>query len=86
MNRRAFLETTGLAATSLLIGGAATRALGQDMRLTTVGGTALTRYGRVRGLLKDGVQQFWGVPYGASTAAANRFMPPQPPGALERRA
>ncbi|WP_428099883.1 carboxylesterase/lipase family protein [Candidatus Rariloculus sp.] len=79
MNRRSFLETSGLAATSLLIGGAATRALSQDMRLTTVGGTASTRYGRVRGLLKDGVQQFWGVPYGASTAGANRFMPPQPP-------
>ncbi len=79
MNRRAFLETGGLATAGLLVGSAATRALAQDMRLTTVGDVALTRYGRVRGLIKDGVQQFWGVPYGASTAGANRFMPPQPP-------
>ena len=79
MNRRTFLETGGIATAGLLAGGAATRALAQDMRLTTVGDVALTRYGRVRGLIKDGVQQFWGVPYGASTAGANRFMPPQPP-------
>ncbi len=79
INRRIFLETGGLATAGLLIGGAATRALAQDMRLTTVGDVALTRHGRVRGLIKDGVQQFWGVPYGASTAGANRFMPPQSP-------
>lgn len=79
INRRAFLGTGGLATAGLLAGGAATRLLAQDMRLTTVGDIALTRYGRVRGLIKDGVQQFWGVPYGASTAGANRFMPPQSP-------
>ena len=44
-----------------------------------------TQYGSVRGLLKDGVQQFWCVPYGASTGGANRFMPPQKPAALVRR-
>jgi len=38
-----------------------------------------TRSGSVRGLLKDGVQQFWCVPYGAPTGGANRFMPPQKP-------
>ena len=51
------------------------------MRLTTVGGTARTRAGRVRGLLKEGVHQFWCVPYGAPTSGTNRFMPPQPPAA-----
>jgi para-nitrobenzyl esterase len=38
-----------------------------------------TAHGRVRGALTDGVYAFKGIPYGASTAGANRFMPPQPP-------
>jgi para-nitrobenzyl esterase len=53
--------------------------LAQDRRLTTIGGVASTAHGRVRGLLKDGVHQFWSVPYGAPTGGANRFMPPQAP-------
>jgi para-nitrobenzyl esterase len=35
----------------------------------------------MRGLARDGVHQFYGVPYGASTAGANRFMPPVKPAA-----
>jgi len=35
-----------------------------------------TAAGRVRGVMRFGVNQFWGVPYAASTAGANRFMPP----------
>ena len=38
-----------------------------------------TAHGRVRGLVRYGVNQFYGVPYAASTAGANRFMPPQKP-------
>jgi para-nitrobenzyl esterase len=79
MGRRAFLGTGAMAAAGLFVSGTATRTMAQDMRLTTTGATALTRAGRVRGLLKDGVHQFWGVPYGASTEGLNRFMPPQPP-------
>ena len=81
INRRTFIETSAMAAAGLLITGAESRALAQDTRLTTTGGTAQTRHGRVRGLQKNGVQQFWSVPYGASTAGANRFMPPQAPDA-----
>ena len=40
---------------------------------------ANTQYGRVRGFILDDIYQFRGIPYGASTAGENRFMPPQPP-------
>ena len=34
--------------------------------------------GRVRGTLLDGMPTWFSIPYGASTAGANRFRPPQP--------
>src|SRR5882757_5513369 len=41
--------------------------------------TAETTNGKVRGLVTSGIRQFKGVPYGASTAGANRFKRPRPP-------
>ena len=79
LKRRTFIGGSVMAAAGLAVGGAPFYAWAQDRRLTTIGGVAKTRAGRVRGLLKDGVHQFWCVPYGASTAGANRFMPPQKP-------
>ena len=35
--------------------------------------------GKLRGSLNAGIYSFKGVPYGASTAGRNRFMPPEPP-------
>lgn len=38
-----------------------------------------TEYGKVQGFILRDIYNFRGIPYGASTAGANRFMPPQPP-------
>lgn len=38
-----------------------------------------TAFGRVAGRTSQGVHVFKGIPYGASTAGANRFMPPRKP-------
>jgi para-nitrobenzyl esterase len=40
---------------------------------------AQTTYGRVRGVEVNGINVFKGIPYGASTAGKNRFMPPAAP-------
>lgn len=40
---------------------------------------AQTAYGKVRGYILRDIYHFKGIPYGASTAGANRFLPPQEP-------
>lgn len=40
---------------------------------------ANTEYGQVKGFIYKGIYTYLGVPYGASTAGENRFMPPQKP-------
>jgi para-nitrobenzyl esterase len=75
-DRRKFLEASGLAAGGLLLGPGG---FAQDHRLASIGQVAKTTAGRVRGLLKDGINQFWNVPYGAPTGGMNRFMPPEAP-------
>jgi para-nitrobenzyl esterase len=38
-----------------------------------------TTGGRIRGVVSNGVHVYRGIPYGASTTGANRFMPPRKP-------
>ena len=47
--------------------------IGEDIAI------ADTEYGKVRGYIYKNIYTFKGIPYGASTAGENRFMPPQKP-------
>jgi len=47
--------------------------VGDDIAITQ------TTYGKVQGYILDDVYTYLGIPYGAPTGGANRFMPPQKP-------
>ena len=47
--------------------------VGDDIAVTQ------TQYGQVQGYIPDGVYTYLGIPYGAPTDGANRFMPPKEP-------
>jgi para-nitrobenzyl esterase len=80
MDRRTFLGySSTLAAAGVMVDGLWTPARAQDARGAAMTQPVATTAGRVRGLVRDRVNQFYGVPYGASTAGANRFMPPLKP-------
>ena len=76
VDRREFLGWTALAAAGLCVEGIGAPAWAQDVRGLPLTPAVQTAAGRLRGVVRYGVNQFWGVPYAASTAGANRFMPP----------
>jgi len=78
-DRRAFLGVTTLATAGLLTDSVLAPLWAQDVRGLPLTTEVATPAGRVRGVVRFGVNQFWGVPYGASTEGANRFMPPVAP-------
>jgi para-nitrobenzyl esterase len=79
VGRRSFIGSS-LATAGLLASGAWERAFAQDIRLAKTGRAVQTTAGRIQGVVLDGnVNAFYGVPYGAPTGGANRFMPPQKP-------
>lgn len=75
MKRRHFIELGTLATAGLFLDTGF--AAGQSSR--TPGATVQTASGRLRGYVENTVHVFKGIPYGASTAGAGRFMPPQKP-------
>jgi para-nitrobenzyl esterase len=76
VDRRTFLGCSTLAAAGLLMDAFSVPAWAQDIRGLPTTQPVETAAGRVRGVIRFGVNQFFGVPYAASTAGANRFMPP----------
>jgi para-nitrobenzyl esterase len=91
-NRRSFFQTVGAATAGLAIGSrgvpaahAATSAAadreddGPVLRIGEGIAVVETTYGKVQGYELRGVQYYLGIPYGADTSGANRFMPPQKP-------
>ena len=79
IDRRSFLALSA-AATGMLASGVLGRAFAQDIRLARASRPVETATGRIRGVVLDGgVNAFYGVPYGAPTGGANRFMPAQKP-------
>jgi para-nitrobenzyl esterase len=81
VDRRGFLGYGALASAGLLAGGFPLPAWAQDSRGLPNTQAVATGAGRVRGIVRFGVNQFYGIPYAASTAGANRFMPPVKPSA-----
>jgi len=91
-SRRRFFETVGAGAAGLTIGARGLPSVSADSSSTPLAddrqsvlligddiAVADTRYGKVRGYVLRGIHYFLGIPYGADTAGANRFMPPQKP-------
>src|ERR1700687_6018668 len=76
MDRRSFLGRGSVAA-SFFIGGLS-RARGAAKGDASASGVT-PNAGKIRGAMQDKVHAFKGVPYGASTEGAGRFMPPSKP-------
>src|SRR5688500_1690846 len=71
-SRREFLlDTSALVATSSF--------LLRDAWAADTFIVADTTFGKIRGMDANGICMFKGIPYGASTAGKNRFMPPANP-------
>lgn len=87
-NRRNFIQSLGLGAVSLSVGtplnasSSIKEGTNSDGQVLFVGDSialANTEHGKVRGFILRGIHQFLGIPYGADTSGANRFMPPKKP-------
>src|SRR6188768_2538262 len=86
-SRRKFMQQVGLGTAALSVGVTTTASAQKenptnDGQVLFVGdniAVASTAHGKVRGFILRGIHTYLGIPYGADTSGANRFMPPQKP-------
>ena len=78
-SRRDFLKQASVLAAWTSAGGILRPVRAQTNEVSQRFVEASTAYGRVRGTDAAGIRTFKGVPYGATTAGKNRFMPPLEP-------
>ena len=74
--RRQFLKGSLAASGAILVG---QQMLGPQAAMAIEGPVADTAYGKIRGYADGPIKVFKGVPYGASTEGANRWLPAKPP-------
>jgi para-nitrobenzyl esterase len=91
-DRRNFLRSMGAGAAGVAVGTAAVSSVSctqskieegeKDEPILRIGDNialADTQYGKIKGYILRDMYYFLGIPYGADTSGANRFMPPQKP-------
>jgi len=79
LSRRAILKSTMSGAALVALPRFAASAAAAPNGSTSMAPVVDTSAGKVRGVAINGVQIYRGIPYGASTAETNRFMPPRKP-------
>jgi para-nitrobenzyl esterase len=77
--KSALLGGAMAAACPIFGGSIEAEALALDAESKFEGPVVETASGKIRGVIQAGTHTFRGVPYGASTAGSNRFMPPRKP-------